>query len=80
MELNSRPKSTYQWTPFLIKKPETLIGKKKDSIFSKWLPVDPYYQSSQNSAPNVSDFNIRPNTMNLIEEEVGNSLELIDTF
>lgn len=65
---------------FFDKEARNSYWKKKDSIFSKWLPVDPYYQSSQNSAPNVSDFNIRPNTMNLIEEEVGNSLELIDTF
>ena len=67
------------------------IQWKKESIFNKWcwsnwlsvsrrMKIDPYLSPCTNLKYKwIKDLNIKPNTLNLIEEKVGKSLELIGT-
>ena len=71
-------------------KPEIYNGK-KESIFnqwcwSNWMPVyrrmqiDPYLSPCRKFKSKwIKDLNIKLDTLNLIEEEVGNSLKYIGT-
>ena len=44
------------------------------------MKISPYYSPCTNLKSTwIKDLNIKPDTVNLIEEKVGNSLELIDT-
>jgi hypothetical protein len=66
------------------------IGK-KDSIFNKWccsnrlavyrkMKIDPYLSlCTKLKSKCIKDLNRKPDTLNLIEEKVGKSLELIGT-
>jgi hypothetical protein len=74
----------------LTKKPKSYSGK-KESIFTKWcwsdwksacrrMQIDPYLSPcTKLKSKWIKDFNIKPNTLNLIEENMGNSLEHIGT-
>jgi hypothetical protein len=65
------------------------IQYKKESIFNKWywsncwsvcrlMKIDPYLSPcTKLKSKWVKDFNIKSDTLNLIEEKVGKSLELI---
>jgi hypothetical protein len=67
------------------------IQWKKESIFNKWcwsnwmavcrkMKIDPYLSPyTKLNAKWIKDLNIQPDTLNLIEEKVGKSLELIGT-
>jgi hypothetical protein len=67
------------------------ICNEKKSIFNKWcwstwlsvcrrMKIDPYLSPYTKLKPKwIKDFNIKPDTLNVIEEEVGKSLELIGT-
>jgi hypothetical protein len=67
------------------------IPWKKESIFNKWCwsnwvsvcrrrKIDPYLSPcTKLKSKWIKDLNIKPDTLNLIEEKVGNSLELIGT-
>ena len=48
---------------------------------SAWrrMQIDPYYDSAQNLSPSELKFNMKPDTLNLIEENLGNSLDHIGT-
>jgi hypothetical protein len=62
---------------------------KKESIFNKWfwcnwqsvcrkMKLDPYMSHcTKLKSKWIKDLNIKPDTLNLIEEKVGKSLELI---
>ena len=64
---------------------------KKESIFNTWcwsnwqstcrrMQIDPYLSlCTKLKSKWIKDLNIKPDTLNLIEEKVGNSLEHIDT-
>jgi hypothetical protein len=74
----------------LTKKPKPYSGK-KESIFNKWccsnywssacrMQIDPYVSPcTKLKSKWIKDLNIKPNIMNLIEENVGNCLECIGT-
>ena len=74
----------------MIKKAKIYNGK-KESIFNKWhwsnwlsvfrkMKIDPYLSScTKLKSKWIKDFNIKPDILNLIEEKVGKSLELIGT-
>jgi hypothetical protein len=72
----------------LPKKPKPCNGK-KENIFNKWCwwisayrrkPRDPYLSPcTQLKSKWIKDLNVKPDTLSLIEEKVGNSLEHIDT-
>jgi hypothetical protein len=67
------------------------IQKKKESIFNKWcwstwlsickrMKIEPYLSPCIKLKSNwIKDVNIKPDTLNLIEGKVGESLELIGT-
>ena len=67
------------------------IQWKKESIFNKWcwsnwlsvcrrMKIDPYLSPcTKLKSKWIKDLNIKPDTLNLIEEKVGKSLELIGT-
>jgi hypothetical protein len=67
------------------------IQWKKDSIFNKWcccnwqlacrrVQIDPFLSSCTNLKPKcIKDLHIKPDTLKLIEEEVGKSLEHMGT-
>jgi hypothetical protein len=42
------------------------------------MQIDPYYPPQLNSTE-IKDLNVKPDTLNLIEEEVGDNLEFIQT-
>jgi hypothetical protein len=75
----------------LTKKPKIYNGKKKESIFNKWycsnwilicrkMKIDPFLSPCTKLKSKWSrDLNIKPDTLNLIEEKVGKNLELIGT-
>jgi hypothetical protein len=64
---------------------------KKESIFNKWrwsnwrsvcrrMKIDPYLSPGTKLKSRwIKDFNIKPDTLTLIEEKVGKSLKLIGT-
>jgi hypothetical protein len=74
----------------LTKTPKIYNGK-KGSIFNKWcwsnwlsvckrMKISPYYSPCTNLKSTwIKDLNIKPDTVNLIEEKVGKSLEPIGT-
>jgi hypothetical protein len=76
---------------FFFYKEATNIQWKKESIFNKWywsnwvsacrrMKIDPYlslYTKLQSEL--IEYINIKPDTLNLIEKKVGNSLELTGT-
>jgi hypothetical protein len=73
----------------LMRKPKPYSGK-NDSIFNKcwWsnrmptckLQIDPYLPPyTKLKSKWIKDFNIKPDTLNLIEEKEGNTLECIGT-
>jgi hypothetical protein len=67
------------------------IQWKKESIFNKWcwsnylfvykrMKIDPYLSPrTKLKSKWIKDLNIKPDTLNLIEEKVGKILQLIDT-
>jgi hypothetical protein len=75
---------------FLIKTPK-IYNRKKESIFNKWcwsnwlsvyrgMKIDPYLSPCKKLMSKwIKALNIKPDTLNLIEEKVGKSLELIGT-
>jgi hypothetical protein len=83
-----KPTLTGTWS--LTKKPN-IHNRKKESIFNKccwsnWLSVcrkmkiDPYLSPcTKLKSKWIKDVNIKPDTLNLIEEKVGKCLELIGT-
>jgi hypothetical protein len=74
----------------LTKNPKLYNGK-KDSIFNKWcwsnwmsaygrMHIDPYLSPfTKLKSKWIKDCNIKPGTLNLIEEKMGNSLGNIGT-
>jgi hypothetical protein len=72
-------------------KNKTKQNKTKQNIFNKWcwsncihvcrrMKIGPYLSPcTKLNSKWIKDFNIKPDTLNLIEEKVGKSLELIDT-
>jgi hypothetical protein len=72
---------------FLIKKPEIHTGKKTASLRNGAAQTgrlhvqnDPYVSPcTKLKSKYIKDLVIKPGTLNLIEEKVGNSLELIGT-
>jgi hypothetical protein len=68
-----------------------IYNGKKESIFNKWcwsnwpsvcrkMKIDPYLSPcTKLKSKWIKKLNIKPNTLNLIEENVGKSLELIGT-
>jgi hypothetical protein len=74
----------------LTKKPKPSSGK-KDSIFNKWcwfnwwlacrrMQIDPFLSPCTKLKYKwIKDLHIKPDTLNLIEEKVGRSLEHIRT-
>jgi len=71
----------------LIKKPKIHTGE-KDGIFNKWcwsnkmsacrgMQIEPYLSSCPTlNSKWIKDLNVKPDALNLTEEEVGKSLEL----
>jgi hypothetical protein len=73
----------------LTKTPKIYNGK-KESIFNKWfwsnrmsvcrMKIDSYMSlSTKLKSKWIKNLSIKPDTLNLIQEKVGKSLELIDT-
>jgi hypothetical protein len=74
----------------LIKKPEINI-ERTDRIFSKWYwsnwmavckketKIDPNLSCTKLNFKWIKDFKIKSDTLNLVEEKVQNSLEIIGT-
>jgi hypothetical protein len=74
----------------LTKTPKIYNGK-KESIFNKWcwfnwlsvcrrIKIDPYLlPCTKLKSKWIKDLNIKPDTLNLVEEKLGKSLELIGT-
>jgi hypothetical protein len=75
----------------LTKELKPSSGKKKDSIFNKWywlkwwltcrrMRIDPFlFPCTKLSSKWIKDHQIKPETLKLIEEKVGKSLEHIGT-
>jgi hypothetical protein len=66
------------------------IQRKRESIFNKWcwsnrisacrIQIDPYLSPcTKLQSKWIKDLNIKPDTLNLIEKKIWNSLELIGT-
>jgi hypothetical protein len=59
----------------------------KDSISNKWcwrsacrrMQIDPFLSPTKLKSKWIKDLHIKPDTLNLIEEKVGNSLEHMGT-
>jgi hypothetical protein len=77
----------------LTKKPKPYSGGKKEDIFNKrcwsnWksahriqIQTDPYLSPCTNLMSKwIKDLNIKPDTLNLIKDKVGNSVESIGTW
>ena len=72
----------------MIKKPKICNGK-KERIFNKWswsnwqsvyrkMKIEPYLSlCTKFKSKWIKDLNVKPDTLNLIEEKMGKSLELI---
>jgi hypothetical protein len=75
----------------IFEKDGKIIQWKKESIFNKWgwstwmsacrrIQIDPYLSPYPKLKSKwIKDLNKNPDTLKLIEQKVGNSLELIDT-
>jgi hypothetical protein len=74
----------------LTKKPKIYNGKGKASsingagliscVYVEKMKIEPYLSPCSNLKSKwIKDLNIKPDTLNLIEEKVGKSLELIGT-
>ena len=79
---------TLRKAQFLIKKPEIQTGEKKGAYFNKWhwlnrtdaIEVEPHtYHFVKLSFKQIKDLNLKADTLNLIEEKVGNSSEFTKT-
>jgi hypothetical protein len=74
----------------LTKKPKP-YGGKEEGILNKWcwfnwmsvcrrMQIHPYLSPcTKLKSKRITDFNIKPDTLNPIEQKVGNSLELVRT-
>ncbi|KAL6081732.1 hypothetical protein STEG23_016814, partial [Scotinomys teguina] len=81
----------YRYEHRIIDKEAKTIKWKKECIFNKWcwhnwmsicrrLQIDPYLsRCTKLKSKWIKDLNINPDTLNLIEEKVGNTLECIGT-
>ena len=90
MESDRRPgyQSTHLWTPDFRQRSKKY---KKEGIFNKWcwhnwistcrrIKIDPYLSPCiKLKSKWIKDLNIKPATLNLIEEKVGSTLESIGT-
>lgn len=92
MESNWRPrhKPTHLWTPdFLIKKPKLQL--EKNNVFNKWflstwmpacrrMQIDLYLSACiKFNFKWIFGINIKSDTLNMIEETVGNNFEIMAT-
>lgn len=85
--LNQNRTTMYNW--FLTEKPKKKVRLKKESIFNIWcyfnwmlpcrrIQTDPCHPVQYLKSKWIKDMNIKPDTLNLIEENLGNYLECID--